>query len=99
MNISGNSLFIIEVTIIIVHIEPQSYFEKEFQERMFIYNSRLYEYHRKPILHIAVFSCPDKRDVSNQFTISFPALKIQELYALDASGKIFFFWSIFVFLQ
>ncbi|MDQ0157311.1 PD-(D/E)XK nuclease family transposase [Robertmurraya andreesenii] len=70
-------------TIVIVHIEPQSYFQHEFHERMFIYNSRLYEHHRKPILPIAVFSYPNKRDIPTQFTISFPTLKIHEFQYLQ----------------
>jgi hypothetical protein len=53
--------------IIHIHIEPQASYEKKFHERMFIYYSRLYEKHRKPILPIAVFSYNDKRQVPKQF--------------------------------
>src|SRR5699024_2738880 len=38
--------------LILVHIEPQSYYQEGFHERMFIYCSRLYEKYRKPILPI-----------------------------------------------
>jgi hypothetical protein len=55
--------------IIHIHIEPQASYEKDFHERMFIYYSRLYEKHRKPILPIAVFSYNDKRQVPEQFDI------------------------------
>lgn len=62
--------------IIHIHVEPQSYYEKEFHERMFIYYSRLYEKHRKPILPIAIFSYNDKRDVPKQFDINVPGLHV-----------------------
>src|SRR5699024_1996119 len=39
-----------EERLILIHIEPQSSYQKEFHERMFIYCSRLYEKHRKAIL-------------------------------------------------
>ena len=62
--------------LILIHIEPQSSYQKEFHERMFIYCSRLYEKYRKPILPIAVFSYNDKRDVPEQFTIEVPTLQV-----------------------
>src|SRR5690625_4379511 len=45
-----------ENTLIIIHIEPQSYEQKNFNERMFQYYSFLYTEHRIPIIPIAVFS-------------------------------------------
>lgn len=59
-------------TIIIIHIEPQSYTQPYFHERMFIYFSRLYEKYRKPILPIAVFSYDEKRKEPTTFSMSFP---------------------------
>ncbi|MDQ0178000.1 Rpn family recombination-promoting nuclease/putative transposase [Bacillus chungangensis] len=59
-------------TIIIIHVEPQSYSQTKFHERMFIYFSRLYETHRKPILPIAVFSYDENRKEPSTFSISFP---------------------------
>lgn len=44
-----------EDTIIIIHIEPQSYYQTNFNERMFQYFSLIYHRERKPILPIAVF--------------------------------------------
>ena len=62
--------------LILIHIEPQSTYQKEFNERMFIYCSRLYEKYRKPILPIAIFSYNDKRSVPAQFTIDVPTQQI-----------------------
>lgn len=42
--------------IVIVHIEPQSYVQTNFHERMFHYFSLLYNKYRKPIIPIAIFS-------------------------------------------
>ena len=61
-----------EDTIIIIHIEPQSYPQTNFNERMFQYFSLIYKRERKPILPIAIFSYDERRYEKSQFTISFP---------------------------
>src|SRR5690625_3102279 len=43
-------------TLIIIHVEPQSYEQKNFNERMFLYYSLLYNEYRLPIIPIAIFS-------------------------------------------
>src|SRR5699024_4253636 len=43
-------------SVIIIHVEPQSTYEKNFHERMFLYYNLLYNKYRKPILPIAVYS-------------------------------------------
>lgn len=59
-------------TLIIIHIEPQSYGQPNFHERMYHYFSMLYNKYRKPILPIAIFTYDQKRNEQNQFTVSFP---------------------------
>lgn len=59
-------------TVIIIHVEPQSYGQPEFHERMYLYYSLLYNKYRKPILPIAVFSYDENRTEQNEFTIEFP---------------------------
>lgn len=61
-----------EDTVIIVHVEPQSYGQPNFHERMFQYFSLIYNRERKPILPIAVFSYDNNRNETNQFIVSFP---------------------------
>ena len=61
-----------EDTIIIIHIEPESYYQTNFNERMIQYFSLIYHRERKPILPIARISYDEKRNEKNQFTISFP---------------------------
>ena len=56
-------------TLIIIHVEPQSTFQKNFHQRMFLYFSLLYQKYRKPILPIAVFSYDDMRSEESQFDI------------------------------
>lgn len=59
-------------TLIIIHVEPQSYGQPNFHERMYHYFSLLYNRYRKPILPIAIFTYDQKRLEQNQFTVSFP---------------------------
>jgi hypothetical protein len=58
-----------ESKVILIHVEPQSTFQKDFHERMFIYYSRLYEKFRKPIVPIAVLSYETKRKIPDHFSI------------------------------
>ncbi|SDN91181.1 transposase [Bacillus sp. OK048] len=59
-------------TLIIIHVEPQSYGQPNFHERMYHYFSLLYNKYRKPILPIAIFSYDQKRIEQYQFIVSFP---------------------------
>ncbi len=61
-----------EDSVIIIHVEPQSYVQRNFHERMFHYYSLLYNKYRKPIVPIAVFSYDETRDEQDTFTIAFP---------------------------
>lgn len=58
--------------LVIIHIEPQAQYKKNFNERMFIYFSRLYEKYRCPIVPIAIFSYDKIKEESDNFTIMFP---------------------------
>lgn len=59
-------------TLIIVHIEPQSTYQKDFSHRMYRYFSMLYNKYQNPILPTAVFSYDYEREEHNRFTIGFP---------------------------
>ncbi|GGN65536.1 Rpn family recombination-promoting nuclease/putative transposase [Oceanobacillus indicireducens] len=81
-----------EDTIILIHVEPQSYYQEEFHERMFIYNTRLYEKYRKPILPIAVFSYNDTKELPTQFSIDLPTIRIidfhfQQLHLINKNWR------------
>lgn len=67
-----------EPGMIMVHIEPQAYVQKDFNERMFIYFSRLYEKYRCRILPVAVFSYDQKRNEPDNFTLQFPFLSVMQ---------------------
>ncbi len=41
---------------IIVHVEIQGYYDKDFAERMYIYNYRLFDRHRKRVISLAVLA-------------------------------------------
>ncbi|WP_368975537.1 Rpn family recombination-promoting nuclease/putative transposase [Caldifermentibacillus hisashii] len=61
-----------EETILIIHVEPQSYYQTNFHKRMYLYFSLLYNKYRKPILPIAVFTYDKNYNEKNEFTMSFP---------------------------
>ena len=43
-----------EVGLVLIHIEIQSQWEAEFNERMYIYNYRLFDRYHKPVASLAV---------------------------------------------
>ncbi|RRJ63491.1 Rpn family recombination-promoting nuclease/putative transposase [Paenibacillus oralis] len=60
---------------ILIHLEPQSYKQPDFHERMFIYFSRLFERHRKEhklIIPIAVFTGDGMHDEQNSLSMDIP---------------------------
>src|SRR5690625_7729799 len=65
-----------EGTLIIIHVEPQSSYLKNFHQRMFLYFSLLYQKYRKPILPIAVFSYDYERSEKDQFNIELPNFQV-----------------------
>lgn len=62
-------------SVVIVHVEPQSYIDKEFHERMFRYFSLLYNKYRKPIIPISVFSYEGNWE-KKQYIMEFPFLEV-----------------------
>ncbi|QJD85535.1 Rpn family recombination-promoting nuclease/putative transposase [Cohnella herbarum] len=65
-----------EDALILIHFEPQSYYEREFAERMFIYASRLYEKYRRRIVPIAIFSHERKKREPDTFSWEFSFLDV-----------------------
>jgi len=65
-----------EPGLILVHVEPQAYVQKDFNGRMFIYFSRLYEKYRRKILPVAVFSYDQVRDEPDSFALGFTFLDV-----------------------
>ncbi|CAM4481178.1 Rpn family recombination-promoting nuclease/putative transposase [Paenibacillus macerans] len=64
---------------ILIHLEPQSYKQPDFHERMFIYFSRLFERHRKEhklIIPIAVFTGDSMHDERNSLSMDIPGQEI-----------------------
>lgn len=60
---------------VIVHIEPQSYKQDDFHERMDHYFSLLYNKYQKPIIPIAVFSYEEDWE-EKQYTMEFPFFNV-----------------------
>ncbi|WP_371817503.1 Rpn family recombination-promoting nuclease/putative transposase [Virgibacillus sp. MSJ-26] len=60
---------------VIVHIEPQSYKQDDFHERMYHYFSLLYNKYQKPIIPIAVFSYEEDWE-EKQYTMKFPFFNV-----------------------
>ena len=66
-----------KTTFFLIHIEAQSYWQKDFAKRMFIYFSRLLEKYNLPIYPVVIFSfdSPKRTQVSN-YTLNFPDLNV-----------------------
>ncbi|MFM9332070.1 Rpn family recombination-promoting nuclease/putative transposase [Paenibacillus mesotrionivorans] len=65
-----------EDAFILVHQEPQAYFQEEFAERMFIYSARLYEKHRLRVLPVAIFSHRQQLAEPDIFGWSLPFMEV-----------------------
>lgn len=65
-----------EDSFILVHQEPQAYYQEEFAERMFIYSARLYEKHRLHVLPVAIFSHRQQTVEPDSFGWSLPSLEV-----------------------
>ncbi|WP_159881362.1 Rpn family recombination-promoting nuclease/putative transposase [Paenibacillus puerhi] len=75
---------------ILVHLEPQSYKQTKFNERMFIYYSRLFERHReeyKLIIPIAIFTSDEIRDEPNTVSMAIPGHHILSFEFLKVELK------------
>ncbi|MEQ6378296.1 transposase, partial [Bacillaceae bacterium S4-13-56] len=70
-----------------IHVEPQSYHQEEFNERMFIYFSRLFEKYRRKILPIALFSYDFIKNEPNNFSMTFSAQPILDFNYLTIELK------------
>ncbi|AEV20511.1 hypothetical protein GTCCBUS3UF5_32090 [Geobacillus thermoleovorans CCB_US3_UF5] len=65
-----------EEGLIIVHVEHQSYAQRTFPERMFLYFSRLFQKYRRRILPIAIFSYDEHHDEPSSLVVQFPFLTV-----------------------
>ncbi|HHY22122.1 MAG TPA: hypothetical protein GX525_09680 [Bacilli bacterium] len=65
-----------EDVLIIIHIEPKSYYQPQFFDRMFVYFSRLYEKYRCPIVLIAVFSYDKVKEENNRLLMTLPFFQV-----------------------
>lgn len=65
-----------EETFILVHQEPQAYYQEEYPERMFIYAARLYEKHRLPVLPIAILSHRQQVEEPDCFGWGLPFMEV-----------------------
>jgi len=65
-----------EPGLILVHVEPQAYRQKDFNERMFIYFSRLFEKYRRRILPVAIFSYDRPGYEPDRFDVALPFLDV-----------------------
>ncbi|WP_258525761.1 transposase [Paenibacillus sp. YN15] len=65
-----------EESFILVHQEPQAYFQEAFAERMFIYSARLYEKHRLRVLPVAIFSHRQQSVEPDGFGWGLPSIEV-----------------------
>ncbi|MDG5789893.1 transposase [Evansella sp. AB-P1] len=74
-------------SLIIVHVESQASFQKQFNERMFIYFSRIFQKYRRKILPIAIFSYDTPKDEPNALAINFPFVQVLNFNYLSIELK------------
>jgi len=43
---------------LLIHIEVQGYFEKDFAKRMFVYNYRIFDRYNKEVVSLAILADP-----------------------------------------
>jgi predicted transposase/invertase (TIGR01784 family) len=75
---------------VLVHLEPQSYHQSDFPERMFIYFGRLFERHRKLhklIIPIAIFTSDDRKEEPDMLTMGIPEHNILQFHYLKVKLK------------
>lgn len=66
-------------TYFLIHVENQSYTQKEFAKRMFKYFARLHEKYDLPIYPVVIFSFDEpKRPEPQSYLVTFPDLKVLE---------------------
>ncbi|AEH52458.1 hypothetical protein BCO26_0399 [Heyndrickxia coagulans 2-6] len=70
-------------TVILIHVEPQSYYQKLFPERLFRYYMMISLRHRKPVLPIAVFSYEEKTETPDTYTFAFHNIEILRFHYLS----------------
>ncbi|MEX2460213.1 MAG: transposase [Paenibacillaceae bacterium] len=79
-----------EDVVIIIHIEAQSYYQRDYPERMFIYSSRLFEKYRCCILPIAIFSYDGRvEEEPSVFSWGLPFLTVMnyQFYTIELRKK------------
>ncbi|WP_127582321.1 Rpn family recombination-promoting nuclease/putative transposase [Paenibacillus koleovorans] len=76
-----------EDVLILVHVEPQAYYQKLFAERMFIYSTRLYEKYRRRIMPIAIFSYDTPRHEPSSFGWGFSFLEVLRYHFFSVELK------------
>lgn len=73
--------------LVLIHVENQAQFQHRFNERMFIYFTRLYEKYRRKILPIALFSHNSKRDEPDSYSLNFSFLQVLDFRYLTIQLK------------
>ena len=78
-----------EEGLILVHVENQARIQPDFNERMFIYFSRLYQKFRRRILPIAVFSYDQAYEEPDLLRLGFPFLDVLQFrfYKLELKKR------------
>lgn len=73
--------------LIVIHVESQAQYQSAFNQRMFVYFSRLYEKYRRKILPIAIFSHDAVRAEPNHFLMNFPFMQVLDFRYLPIQLK------------
>ena len=56
---------------LLIHIEVQSYFEKDFAKRMFVYNYRIFDRYNKDVVSLAILADPSPNFRPNEYKVKY----------------------------
>ena len=72
---------------LLIHVEIQGYYEKDFAKRMFIYNYRIFDRYNNDVISLAIITDPSANYISNRYEVKycdfelifrFPTVKITD---------------------
>jgi len=76
---------------LLVHVEIQGAYEKEFEERLYIYNYRIFDRYHKDVITLAILTDNNKQFRPNKYEVKYPdcslTLKFGSVKLLDYQNK------------
>ena len=62
---------------LLIHIEVQSYFERDFAKRMFVYNYRIFDRYNKDVVSLAILADPSPNFRPDKYEVKYWGFKLE----------------------